>query len=62
MAEYLGISVNTVRSWVKRGRMPWVKINGAVRFDLLSIDIWVEENKREVLDETQVVEWAFSQR
>ncbi len=45
MADYLGLSVNTIRSWIRRRCIPYAKLNGAVRFDRSEIDNWIEQRK-----------------
>ncbi len=59
VAEYLGLKVNTIRAWIKRRVMPYVKINGAIRFDRCRIDEWIEQNKQEDINQTRIVkQWA----
>ena len=48
IAQYLGVSVNTIRSWVWLRKIPWFKIRGLVRFDLKEIDQWMKEQKVEI--------------
>ena len=48
IAQYLGVSVNTIRSWVWLRKIPWFKIRGLVRFDLREIDQWMNGQKIEV--------------
>lgn len=38
--EYLGISNNTLDSWIKQG-LPSIKIGKTVRFNKQSIDAWL---------------------
>lgn len=42
VAEYLGLSDNTIRAWIKQGRLPFCKFGGAVRFDLQKINLWAK--------------------
>ena len=44
--KYLGVSPNTVRKWIRSGRIPFVKINGAIRFDEAKIEARL--NQRQV--------------
>ena len=48
IAQYLGVSVNTIRSWVWLRKIPWFKIRGLVRFDLKEIDQWMKGQRIEV--------------
>ena len=41
LAPYLGISINTVYSWVCLRKIPYVKIGRLVKFDLKEIDKWI---------------------
>lgn len=42
IAEYLGLTPEAVRSKAKKGQIPVVRIDGALRFDLRKIDRWIE--------------------
>lgn len=53
VAEFLGVQPSTVRSWVFRRQVPYIKINnGVVRFDREQILEWVEKQRRPEIDET----------
>ena len=45
VAQYLGVSVNTIRSWVWLRKIPWFKIRGLVRFDMKEIEQWMKDQK-----------------
>ncbi len=45
LAIYLSLSEDTIRSWVKRGELPYYKFGGAVRFGLLEIEKWTKKRK-----------------
>jgi excisionase family DNA binding protein len=34
VADYLGFSVSAIRKWVRRGMIPFNKVNGGIRFDI----------------------------
>lgn len=40
----LGISVNTVYSWVSQRRIPFVKCGRLTKFDRQGINEWIAEN------------------
>ena len=40
VAEYLGFTTNAIRKWVRRGKIPFNKVNGGVRFDIERINQW----------------------
>lgn len=45
IAIYLSLSEHTIRSWVKRGLIPFFKFGAAVRFDLTEIEKWARKRK-----------------
>lgn len=46
VASVLNVAVKTIRQWVYRRRIPYIKINGAVRFDRQAIDQWIQAGSR----------------
>ena len=42
LAEYLAVSEDAIRNWVKRGEIPFSKLGRALRFDLLIIEQWLK--------------------
>ena len=39
LAERFGVTVGTVRKWVRQGKVPYVRLNGhTVRFDLMAVE------------------------
>lgn len=53
-ARYLDISTNTLYTWVSQKRIPHVKIGRLVKFDLETLDRFIESN---VIGENQ--DWPF---
>lgn len=49
LAEYLGISIGTVYSWVCYKKIPYLKMGRLVKFDLKRIDQWAQEKAIEVI-------------
>ena len=46
LADYLGLSVFTIDSWVSQRReVPFVKMGRRVMFDMEDVRAWVEANK-----------------
>lgn len=41
IAEYLQVSIKTLRNWCYREKIPYVKVNGCVRFKLKEIETWI---------------------
>jgi excisionase family DNA binding protein len=42
---YLGISKNTIYSWVNQRKMPYIKVSRSARFDPKDIENWINKNK-----------------
>jgi excisionase family DNA binding protein len=49
-SEYLGISVNTLYSWVSQKKIDYVKIGRLTKFDLRVIDNFIENNSVEAVN------------
>ncbi len=43
-SEYLGVSVNTLYSWVSQKKIDYVKMGRLTKFDLNVIDRFIENN------------------
>ncbi len=46
-SNYLGISVNTLYSWVSQKKIDYIKIGRLTKFDLRVIDKFIENNTTE---------------
>ena len=44
VAVYLGFSTSAIRKWVRRGMIPFNKVNGGIRFDIERINQWTQKN------------------
>ncbi len=44
LSQLLGLSTNTLYSWVSQKRIPYVKCGRLTKFDLREIDKWIAEN------------------
>lgn len=44
-AEYLGVTKDTIRNWIKKGNIPAHKIGRLWKFKFSEIDEWVESGK-----------------
>jgi hypothetical protein len=49
-SEYLGRSVAGVRALVNSGRIPVVRIDRKVQFDIHDLERVIEESKRSIID------------
>lgn len=45
-AEALGISVRTLRSWTRQGRIPHATLNGVLRYPTAAIEAWLAAQTR----------------
>lgn len=55
LSQYLGISKNTIYSWVNQGKIPYHKVGSLLRFDINEIDAWLKEHKKEVNPKWEVL-------
>ena len=44
LSQYLGVKEHTLYIWVSQRRIPFVKCGRLTKFDLKSIDKWIDEN------------------
>lgn len=49
LAEYIDISSNTLRYWVWRKEIPYLKIGKLLKFDIMKINQWLKEKEVKVL-------------
>ena len=49
-AEYLGLQIDTVYKKSRLRELPSVKVGRALRFDVVALDRYVEQNSRKQLD------------
>jgi len=50
LSEYLGIKVSTLYSLAGQKKIPHYKVGRLVRFRKSDIDLWMEENKKEIIN------------
>lgn len=48
LAEYLAVSEDAIRNWVKKGEIPFSKLGRALRFDLLEIEKWLKTKQTRI--------------
>jgi len=51
LSQYLHVAPKTLRNWVSGKKVPYIKINGAVRFSRKKIDKWLERKTVDVTKE-----------
>lgn len=49
-AEYLGQSEHTIREWVRMRKVPYFKVNGAIKFRKTKLDRWIDKCEVVVLE------------
>ena len=47
LAEYLGLSVQTIYEWTSQKKIPYIKLGRLVKFDITEIDVWIKSHKVE---------------
>ena len=47
LSNLINIKQKTLYQWVELGQIPYIRLNGSIRFDLGDIRAWVEGCKRE---------------
>lgn len=45
LSQYIGVSRNTIYSWIWLKKIPYFKMGKLVRFDLKEIDTWAQGNR-----------------
>jgi len=45
IAEHLSLSIDTVRGWVKEGKLPVYRAGKRYKFKISEVDEWVREGK-----------------
>ena len=50
IADYLSMSKPSIYRYVEERKIPYCKIGKTIRFDILEIDKWLKEFKRDILN------------
>ena len=50
VADYTHLSICTIRAYVLQKKIPYIKKNGVVLFNLAEIDAWLNQSSVPVLD------------
>lgn len=45
IASHLGVSKDTIRSYIKKGTIPYYKVGRQYKFKLSEVDAWVESGQ-----------------
>ena len=54
VAEYTRLSIHTIKSYVLNKRIPYIKANGSVLFNISDIDSWLDRNRVTPLCEPKI--------
>lgn len=44
VSDYTGIPINTLYAWANRKKIPYIKLNGSIKFEIHHIDKWIKKN------------------
>jgi len=47
ISQYLGFKPSAIRCWVRKGTIPFNKLNGGIRFDIEKIERWISHQARQ---------------
>jgi excisionase family DNA binding protein len=50
LSHWLRVSVNTIYGYVNQRKIPCLKVNGALRFDVKDIEKWLEKQKVKAME------------
>ncbi len=51
LSDFLKVKVSTLYTWVHNGTIPYVKLNGLLRFDMDEIKEWIKASKSALRNE-----------
>jgi len=55
LSEYLGLSLNTIYSWVNERKLPYYKVSRLVKFDIAEIDNWLKDKKQDIYEYKRLI-------
>ena len=61
VAKHFGVSVSTVRTWIRNDAIPFLKLGGVYRFRLSSIEEELGRSRHEVDDRQMVLNFDPTQ-
>ncbi len=56
IANHLGVSKDTIRSWIKKETIPHYKVGRQYKFKVSEVDAWVESGQSAEADKNNNVE------
>lgn len=45
IAEHLSVSTDTVRAWIKNGKLPFYRAGKRYKFKISEVDVWLRDGK-----------------
>lgn len=45
ISQHLGVSKDTIRSWIKKNTIPFHKVGRQYKFKISEVDSWIESGK-----------------
>lgn len=45
ISNHLGVSKDTIRSWIKKGTIPFHKVGRQYKFRISEVDAWIESGE-----------------
>ncbi|HEY4707572.1 MAG TPA: helix-turn-helix domain-containing protein [Thermodesulfobacteriota bacterium] len=48
LSEFIKVKPSTIYSWVHNGTIPFIKLNGLLRFDMDEVQEWVKKSSKAV--------------
>lgn len=45
IAQYIGVSKDTIRSWIRKNTIPYRKIGRQYKFKISEVDYWIESGQ-----------------
>ncbi|MBQ1736223.1 MAG: helix-turn-helix domain-containing protein [Oscillospiraceae bacterium] len=45
IAEHLSVSTDTVRAWIKNGKLPYYRAGKRYKFKISEVDAWLRDGK-----------------
>lgn len=58
ISKHLGVSKDTIRTWIKKGTIPFYKVGRQYKFKVSEVDAWVESGQSADADNQNTLEDA----
>ena len=54
ISNHLGVSKDTIRSWIKKETIPFYKVGRLYKFKISEVDAWIESGQSANADKTTI--------